>query len=349
VIFLYAEGRERGRLLQDNAVHFGRFFLLYLLALLVALLFPLLPEAGWPYLVLFVVLGLTSNQIVGVCSGSLLLMLSIFLQGTPTTALSVFFTYFLSGTAGLILFASIDEAYRVGLPLFLSLLLNIVCIAANLALTGQNAIDFDTIFAVSANTLVCMLLLLVFLRYYSTNVVHLASNTYMVINDPECPVLVELKNKSKSEYYQAVHTAYLSDKIAKRLGLDNMAAKTCGYYHKIGTLRGENSWEAIHEVCKQYRFPASAVALLKEYTDRESNLTSKEAIVVLFADTLVASLLYLFSKDPTVKPDYDQIIDAVYEKKLESGIIDKSMVTVGEMKIIRQMLKEEHLYYDFLR
>jgi membrane-associated HD superfamily phosphohydrolase len=171
----------------------------------------------------------------------------------------------------------------------------------------------------------------------------------MIINDPECPVLVELKNKSKSEYYQAVHTAYLSDKIAKRLGLDNMAAKTCGYYHKIGTLRGENSWEAIHKVCQEYRFPAPAVALLKEYTDRESSLTSKEAIVVLFADTLVASLLYIFSKDPTVKPDYDQIIDAVYEKKLESGIIDKSMVTVGDMKVIRQMLKEEHLYYDFLR
>jgi membrane-associated HD superfamily phosphohydrolase len=160
---------------------------------------------------------------------------------------------------------------------------------------------------------------------------------------------VELRNKSKPEYFQAIHTAYLSDKIATKLGLDNKATKTCGYYHKIGTLRGGNSWEAIHEVCKEYRFPPAAVALLKEYTDRESNLISKEAIVVLFADALVASLLYLFSKDPKVKPDYDQIIDAVYENKLESGIIDKSMVTVGEIKIIRQMLKEEHLYYDFLR
>jgi membrane-associated HD superfamily phosphohydrolase len=160
---------------------------------------------------------------------------------------------------------------------------------------------------------------------------------------------VELKKHSRNDYYQAIHTAYLSDKIAKKLGLDDMAAKTCGYYHKIGILKGENSWEAIYEICRAYRFPAPAIRLLKEYTDHDTDIVSKEAVVVLFADTLVASLLYLFSKDPTVKPDYPQIIDAIYEKKFESGIIDKSQISMGEIKEIRRMLKEEHLDYDFLR
>jgi membrane-associated HD superfamily phosphohydrolase len=347
VIFLYAEGREKDNLLQDNAEHFLRFFGYYLLALAVATLFPLLPQAGWPFLVVFVVLGLASNQQTGVCAGATLLVVSLLLTEAPS--FSVFFTYLLGGTIGIVLFAYIDESFRVGLPLFVSIMLALVAIAVNLVMTGQTEITFETLFVVMSNMLVCVLLLLVFLRYYSTNVVNLAYNKYMMINDPECPILVELKRRSRNEYYQAVHTAYLSDKIAKKLGLDDMAAKACGYYHKIGVLNGENSWEAINEICRSYRFPAAAIRLLKEYTDSDTDIVSKEAVVVLFADTLVASLLYLFSKDPNVKPDYPQIIDAIYEKKLESGIIDKSQISMGEMKEIRRLLKEEHLYYDFLR
>ncbi|MCL2253540.1 MAG: hypothetical protein FWC09_03775 [Lachnospiraceae bacterium] len=347
VLYLLAEGRGKNDLLQDNAEHMGRFSGLYMIGLLAALLFPNLPEQGWPFLVIFVVMGLSSNRTAGMCAGGTLLMISLLLTSEPSIA--VFFTYFLSGVVGIILFSYIDEDFKVGLPIFISLCLNLSCIAVNIVMEGRTGIDFETIFIVLANILVCILLLLVFLRYYSTNVVNRSRDKYMEINDPECPILVQLKQKSISEYYQAVHTAYLSDKIAKKLKLDDMATKSCGYYHKIGTLKGENSWEAIYEVCREYKFPGKAIALLKEYTDRESILISKEAVVVLFADTLVASILYLFSKDPQVKPDYNHIIDAIYDKKVESGIIDKSLITMGEMKEIKKMLKGEHLYYDFLR
>jgi len=347
VLFLYAEGRSKKSLLYDNDEHYGRFIGLYFIGLIVALLFPFLPEHGWMYLIIFVVMGLTSNRSVGICTGGMLLMISVLLSTAP--AISVFFTYFLSGVIGIILFSSIDEDFRIGLPMLISLTLNFVCIIVNLVMMGVTEISFEISFIIFANILVCLLLLLVFMRYFSTNVVHLDRDRYMEINDPECPILVELKKKSISEYYQAVHTAYLSDKIAKKLELDDMATKTCGYYHKIGTLRGENSWEVIYEICREYKFPRPAINLLKEYTDRDTTLMSKEAVVVLFADTLVASLLYLFSKNPKVKPDYNEIIEAIYEKKVDSGIMDKSLITMGEMKEIRKMLKEEHLYYDFLR
>ncbi|MCL2052511.1 MAG: hypothetical protein FWG91_12405 [Lachnospiraceae bacterium] len=347
VLFLFAAAREKNNLLFDNDEHYGRFIGLYLAGLMVALAFPFLPEHGWMYLIIFVVMGLLSNQSVGICAGGTLLMISVLLS--PAPAISVFFTYFLSGVVGIILFSYIDEDFRIGLPLFISLSLNLVLIVVNLVMMGENLLTFETLFIIFANLLVCLLLLLVFMRYYSTNVVHRNRDKYMEINDPECPILVELKQKSISEYYQAVHTAYLSDKIAKKLLLDDMATKTCGYYHKIGTLRGENSWEVINEICREYKFPNPAINLLKEYTDRDTTLMSKEAVVVLFADTLVASLLYLFSKDPKVQPDYNHIIEAIYEKKVESGIMDKTLITMGEMKEIRKMLKEEHLYYDFLR
>lgn len=347
VLFLHAESREKNSLFHDNKEHFGRFALAYLISLAGAVLFPLLPAAGWPYPVIFIVMALLSNRMTGLGAGSIFLLISVLLQAGG--GYREFFMYWVSGLVGVVLFTYLDEVFQVGLPMLISLTVFTVCLTANDVMAQTGGFTFERGFIILANVLVCILILLVFLRYYITAVLDKCPDKYMEINDPVCPILVELKQKSKAEYYQAVHTAYLSDKIARRLGLDDAAAKTCGYYHKIGTLRGENSWEAILDICKQYSFPPAAIALLKEYTDKESYLVSKEAVVVLFADTLVASILYLFSKNPQVQPDYNNIIEAIYQKKVDGGILDKSKITLGELKEMKKLLMEEKLYYDFLR
>lgn len=60
-----------------------------------ALLCPLLPKAGWPYLAVFVGLMLFSNEVTGLAAGSSLLMISLLLQNEaePVT----FFVYFVGG------------------------------------------------------------------------------------------------------------------------------------------------------------------------------------------------------------------------------------------------------------
>ena len=74
----------------------------------------------------------------------------------------------------------------------------------------------------------------------------------MDINDPECPLLVELKNVSKPEYYHTIHTAYLCSRIALQLKLDDAVVKACAYYHKIGLLKGENnSGECRTDSCRK--------------------------------------------------------------------------------------------------
>ncbi|MDR2889137.1 MAG: hypothetical protein LBV33_04770 [Lachnospiraceae bacterium] len=350
VLFLSAEGREKNSLFHDNAQHFGRFAVFYSIGLIGAVLCPLLPVAGWPYPVIFIMMALLSNQITGLVAGSTFLLISVMLEQTGSGLLAhEFFMYWVSGLVGVIIFAYLDENFKVGLPILITLMIFTVCLVANDVMAGTGGFTFERGFIILANILMCILILLVFLRYYITAVLYKYRDKYMEINDPECPILVELKQKSKAEYYQAVHTAYLSDKIARRLGLDDAVAKTCGYYHKIGTLQGGNSWEAILDICKQYSFPPPAIALLKEYTDKESFLVSKEAVVVLFADTLVSSILYLFSKDPKVSPDYNSIIEAIYLKKVDGGILDKSAITLGELKEMKKLLMEEKLYYDFLR
>ena len=47
--------------------------------------------------------------------------------------------------------------------------------------------------------------------------------------------------------------------------------------------------------------------------------------------------------------DYNKIINTIFKKKLESGIIDNSSISFGELQEMKKILVEEKLYYDFLR
>ena len=171
----------------------------------------------------------------------------------------------------------------------------------------------------------------------------------MDINDPECPLIIELKNFSKDEYYHAVHTAYLCDRIAKRLFLDEDATKAAGYYHKIGLIKGVNDWNNVDEILKENNFPEKVYEILKEYLDGKEAIVSKETVVLLFADTIISSICYLFAKDNKAKIDYDKLIPAIFKKKEESGILKHSNITLRELEEMKKILLEEKLYYDFLR
>ena len=54
-------------------------------------------------------------------------------------------------------------------------------------------------------------------------------------------------------------------------------------------------------------------------------------------------------KDNKVQLDYLKLVDAVFQKKMESGILMNCALTLEEYYAIKQVLGEEKLYYDFLR
>ena len=347
VLFLSAEGRLNQRYPYDNGQHYGRFAIIYFCCLLLSVLFPLLPVMGWPYLVIFVLLSLISNQIIGMCTGSLFLLITVFLQQQGTY--NEFFLYFISGMAAIVLFLNIDENFKVGQPVFLSLLILFICLCANVILFMNEAVNVSLFIIPVINLIICLILLLVVLKYCSYAIINRERDKYMEINDPECPILVQLKESSKEEYYQAIHTAYLSDRISNFLGFDAAAAKACGYYHKIGMIKGENTRENIEDICKEYGFPVKASQIIREYMDEEVTIRSKETVVVLFADTVVQSITYLFSQNKEVELNYNKIIETIFEKKIESGILDASEISLGELKKMKKAFLKETLYYDFLR
>ena len=315
VIFAFSMSEMNGLFIYRNEGKYSRFTMMYLGSLIASVLLPYLPVKGWPFLVLFVLLGVFSNGVTGVVAGSTCLLVAVNLSGGT---FSVFWLYFISGVVGVLVFSTLNDDFHVGFPLFISLSILTLCLTANVILFSQEQLSFGQFMIPLVNLMVCCILLLISLKMFSSAVIHRNREKYMDINDPEFPLLVQLKDMSKEEYYHAIHTAYLSDRIARRLGLDDAAAKACAYYQRIGKLRGENTWENVSAICNEYHFPPNTKKILKEYVDESEKIVSKETVVVLFADCIVSSILYLFEKDPTAQLDYAQIIDTVFQKKLET-------------------------------
>ncbi len=346
VIYAYLFSEVTGLFIYRNEGKYVKFAVVYLGSLAAAVFFPMLPVTGWPFLAIFVFLGVFSNGITGMAAGSVCLLLAVNFTGGDMT---VFWLYFISGLAGILMFCNLNDDFLVGLPVVVSLLVLILCLTANVVLFSKEQLALEQYTIPAVNVIVCCILLLIILKAFSSSVIHKDQEKYMEINDPECPLLVQLKNLSKEEYYHAIHTAYMGDRIAKRLQLDASAVKACGYYHRIGKLKGENSWENVSAICDEYHFPAKTKRILKEYVDGSEKVVSSETIVVLFADCIVSSILYLFEKDPKAQLDYGQLIDTVFKKKLETDELWENQISLAQLYEMKKIFVEEKLYYDFLR
>lgn len=347
VIFAIEESKEQDKMLFDNGMNLWRFTLMYSLFLAGSAVFPLLPSGGWPYLVIFTGLMLFSNQVTGMCAGSALLLITILLSGTYSV--ETFLIYFVSGMTGVLVFSYVNEKFKVGLPVMVSLMMQMVCLCIGEVLMKNEILSFQMFIIPIVNTMVCLILLLIILKFFSFSTIYKSRDAYMDINDPECPLLVALKACSTEEYYHAIHTAYLCDRVAKRLQIDDAAAKAGGYYHKIGIIKGRSNWENTREILEEYELPEKVCEILREYLDKDAKIVAKETTVLLICDTVISSISYLFSKDPKIQLDYDKLIQAIFRKKWETGILNNSRISIGDIEEMKKILVEEKLYYDFLR
>lgn len=328
----------------DNGEHLLRFMVVYLICLALSFACAYLPAAGWSYLAVFVFLVLFSNLQIGMTAGAVLLAVSVLLSGNGA---EVFILYFVCGLAGASLFKGLNEAYKIGIPVVVSLLFLLTGETATVVLYANETLKPELFLIPLINVIISLVLLLIILRVFFALVIYKYRNKYLEINDQECALLVELKEKSKEEYYQAVHTAYFCERVCRSFFLDSNAAKTGGYYCHIGILKEEDTWETVSEIASEYAFPPEAVRILRELLDKTVPIRQKETVVVLMSDAVISSILYLQKKNETL--DYDKIIDTVFKQKLESGVLKACSITLDELNRMKTIFKEEKLYYDFLR
>lgn len=338
---------EKDRLSEKNAspARTSRFAVSYGICLAVSLCCAFLPPAGWPFLVVFVMMSLFCGFLPGICGGISFLTFSVLLAGAD---ISIFALYVLTGLLGACLFSRLDEKYRIALPLFVSLSFLFAAETACVVLFANETLKWELFLIPALNVIISLILLLILLKVYSGMEIFKYRIKYLEINDQEFELLVNIKEKDKNVYYRAVHAAYFSERIAQALSLDADAAKTAAYYANAGILYKEPEKDLEKEFVS-YGFPPYARQLLRELTGKNTGIRHKEAAVVYMADAVISSILYLFEKKQDTKTDYAAVIETVFQKKWESGSLKNSELTFAEWNRMKKIFKEEKLYYDFLR
>jgi hypothetical protein len=297
---------------------------------------------------LFVILALLSNCEIGMVAGTSFVCITVMLE--KNGSYSEVLMYVLAGAVAVALFRGIKEDTSIGLPIFISLLMQAVLLIACYVLFLNRTLSLVILSLPVVNLMLNLIILLVFLNMFGVYVIRKSNDMYMEINDAEYPLLAQLKEKNKDEYYRAIHTAYLAERIALGLDFNARAVKTCSYYHRIGVTEKEIKWEQVQHYYTDNNFPIEAIDLLKEYIEPEpGKLKSPEALTVLVCETVIASIMYLLKKDKNAKIDYDKLIDGILDNKEKKGELVNYDVTFGEYSKMRSILKKEKLYYDFLR
>ncbi|MDD2972433.1 MAG: hypothetical protein PHE02_09930 [Lachnospiraceae bacterium] len=322
----------------------GKYYRWFFFGIILSILFSFMPNSGWPYPVLSVILALYSDSIIGICSTALFIFISVTLNGAD---FSIFYLYFSCSVIAILLFQKLDDTFKIYIPLFLSELSILVATTAEVLLMDNGRISVESFIIPVINVFISALFYLIFLKYYSATIVHQYRDRYTVIADQEYSLMVTLKKKSKEAYFLAIHTAYFSDKIARKTHSDPMLAKAGSYYHNLSELCEPDTMEVYENLLKENEFPPALYQLLIAY--RQKNYTSKEAAIIYFSDTVISSIMYLFKKNKDAVVDYDQVIDMIFHKKITSGLLQKCELSMADLSIMRKIFKEEKLYYDFLR
>ncbi len=341
IVFLISESENT-----DICFNIRWFLQGYFCGVLAMLLFPFLPQEAWPFPVIALILVLNSAPVLAMFS------YTMFLAGTvmiTNAGLPLFMLYFVSGLATIVFFKKLDKEYRFGIPLFLSIMVMITMLTANIMNFTDTIQKIEVFLIPMINIFVTVLLSLLYLKFYSIGQIHKYREKYMEINDQEYKLIVSLKEASRENYFHAIHTSYFCDKAVNLIGGDKELSRALGYYHRLQDYIGIKSTEESIEILQQYEFPPELIQTLIHYQKPDKSIINKEETIVYFADAVISAVMYLIKKNPETELNYDKIVHAIFQKKLESNCLKNCSLTLEEVYLLETMFVKEKLYYDFLR
>jgi len=127
-------------------------------------------------------------------------------------------------------------------------------------------------------------------------------------------VTEKLKQENKELYFDAVHRAYLGDRISKRLQINDSAVKGCSYYYKLAAQSGMQSED--FSLPDSFRsFPDELNTLIEECIRGEYG--SKEACVVLTCDLIISRIRQAQAANQDRDIPYEKLIKDIFDTMME--------------------------------
>lgn len=330
----------------DNAEHPIRFMNVFVMAIVFSMFFPIVDINVWFYLAIGISISLFSNSLIAIYSVCILLLNSILLSSNADYI--TFFVYFFPAIIGIILFLEIDKNFNVSSSVIICILIQFVVQVSGFILLKNEALTAEQFILPIVNTVINVLICIFILKFFNQVVANKYRNKYLELNDQEYRALIALKEISREEYFRSIHTAYLVERMATAIGCDVNAAKNCAYYHRI-----KKVFDFSEAQCDQFtvdnEFPPRAKELLLDFLDKNKRLIERESCIVFISDKFISTLMTAFKKDKTAKIDYKSLVDVMFDKDFMKNTLSDSLLSQRDLKIIKEILLKEELYYDFLR
>lgn len=144
----------------------------------------------------------------------------------------------------------------------------------------------------------------------------------------------DIKKKSISLYYHSQEVAELAKAGGEKIQCNARLAYAGGLLHDIGkTKDGNDNIKTGLMIANKYGMPREIKAIMVEYDGKHRPPSSKEAALVMLADSVISSIEYLKASGKDVSEK--KIIDNVFNVRLSTGILDKSGLSVGELSKIK--------------
>lgn len=327
----------------NNEKRFFQFILLYCIGLISSIVFVFLPRDSWLFLAIFVSLAMYSNSVIGVTAGGIFLAITCLFS--PAGTISVFLVYFIGGLVGIALFYGLDINFRIGMPLLFSVLSMFMLELAYFVIFENQNLNFELLMMPIISFFMNLVVMFLVLKLFSNSQMYKLQDKYLDIIDPEFPLLVEMKDKNIDLYFHAIHTAYLTDRIARKLDLNFQAAKGSAYYFRLARENNKNTSEDIIPIEEQYQFPSDLKIIMHQCM--EGKFLSKESCVVLLSDMVISKITQALHSSSSV--NYDREIEAIFASIRNSIRLESCDISIKELNMMERIYKEERLYYDFLR
>jgi len=158
----------------------------------------------------------------------------------------------------------------------------------------------------------------------------------------------ELKAYSKLEFTHSLTVSKLCLKYAHKLDLQEELCAAAGFYYRLGRWKGEphveNGVVYAHKLC----FPKEVIEILSEYYGEEKPISTCESALVHIIDAVVIKIQVLNSEKQTNGWNRQMLVYQTLNEFSQSGVYDKSGLTMNMFLKIRDYLVEEELLDEFL-
>ena len=158
--------------------------------------------------------------------------------------------------------------------------------------------------------------------------------------DEKSMPLMDMKEKSISLYYHSIEVGNLAKAAAAAVKADIPLACAGGYLHDIGKLHNAKDVKESLKAANEYGLPKNIKAIIVECSGKYRKPMTKEAAIVMLADSVVTSVEYL--RETKKEVSEDTILDHAFATRVNSGILSDSGLSLEELYIIKKIFAEKY-------